>query len=381
MHLLRPLHEHKDCFNRKLHYDEYVAYLLLYFFNPLATSLRGLRQLSTLRKVQEDLGLPQFSLGSFSEARNVFDPALLEPVLGALVDEALAAGTDPRLAALDVAAMAVDGSLLPALPKMVWALWRDSGHRAAKLHLEYSLVHEVPTQARITDAHTSEGSVLRDWLSPGKLYVLDRGYADYGLLASILDAGSSFVVRLPSSAVYRVLEEKPLTDAARARGIQRDLVVGLGCDGSPELHDRPLRLLQVHVTDTAALLGRPRRPRVDRKTKAYRTRKTDHTLLLVTDRLELDADLVADLYRYRWQIELFFRWLKTVLKADRLLSLSQNGLTLVLYCALIASLLLTLWTGRKPTKRTYEMICLYLSGWAEADEVTAHLETLGPALA
>ena len=113
MHLLRPLHEHKDCFNRRLHYGEYVAYLLLYFFNPLATSLRGLRQLSTLRKVQDDLGLPQFSLGSFSEARNVFDPALLEPVLGALVDEALAAGTDPRLAALDVAAMAVDGSLLP----------------------------------------------------------------------------------------------------------------------------------------------------------------------------------------------------------------------------------------------------------------------------
>ncbi len=46
---------------------------------------------------------------------------------------------------------------------------------------------------------------------------------------------------------------------------------------------------------------------MDRKTKAYRTAKTEHTLLLVTDRLDLDAALIADLYRYRWQIELFFR--------------------------------------------------------------------------
>ena len=105
-------------------------------------------------------------------------------------------------------------------------------------------------------------------------------------------------------------------------------------------------------------------------------RKRPRDLLLATDRLDLDASLVADLYRWRQEIELFFRWFKTILRADRLISLSPNGLTLVIYCGLIASLLVTLWTGRKPTKRTHEMICLYLLGWTSAEEVEAHIAKL-----
>ncbi len=379
MDLLRPLRAHKDCPNRKLHFDEYVAYLLLYFFNPIVTSLRGLQQVSTLAQVRRRLNLPRFALGSFSEARNVFDPSLLEPLIAELVGRVRETEADPRLAALDVAATVVDGTPIPALPKMAWALWRDDTHRAAKVHLEYSLLKHAPTQATVTDHNTSEGRVLRDTLAAGKLYVLDRGYADYALLAAILDAGSSFVLRLPSNAVYEVLEERPVDAAAAKLGVQRDRVVKLGCAASPELHERKIRLIEVHVTDPNALLGRPRTRRVDRKTKATRTTKTEHTLLLVTDQLDLPADLVVTLYRYRWQVELFFRWFKTILCADRLISLSQNGLTLVVYCGLIASLLITLWTGRKPTKRTYEMICLYLMGWAEAHEVEAHIARLAAA--
>jgi IS4 transposase len=84
------------------------------------------------------------------------------------------------------------------------------------------------------------------------------------------------------------------------------------------------------------------------------------------------------LYRQRWQVELFFRWFKKVLEADHLLSLSENGLTLVMYCALIASMLVTLWTGRKPTKRTFEMLCFYLTGWASEETLLAHLAKLPP---
>lgn len=62
-------------------------------------------------------------------------------------------------------------------------------------------------------------------------------------------------------------------------------------------------------------------------------------LIRLTDLLELEVVLLALLYRRRWQIELFFRWFKKVLQADRLLALSENGLTLVVYCALIASML------------------------------------------
>jgi IS4 transposase len=99
----------------------------------------------------------------------------------------------------------------------------------------------------------------------------------------------------------------------------------------------------------------------------------------VTDRLDLTAEVIALLYRYRWQIELFFRWFKKVLQADRLLALSENGLTIVVYCALIASLLVVLWTGRKPTKRTFELLCFYFAGWVSDEELLVHLSRLEPA--
>jgi IS4 transposase len=98
--------------------------------------------------------------------------------------------------------------------------------------------------------------------------------------------------------------------------------------------------------------------------------------LLLSDQVDLDAATIALLYRYRWQIELFFRWFKKVLEADHLLSLSENGLSIVMYCALLASMLITLWTGRKPVKRTFEMLCFYFGGWASDAELLAHIEGL-----
>ena len=81
-------------------------------------------------------------------------------------------------------------------------------------------------------------------------------------------------------------------------------------------------------------------------------------------------------YRFRWLVELFFRWLKCILGCRHLLSECIDGVTIQVYVAIIVSLLISLWTGRKPTKRTYEMICLYLSGWASEEELAAHIESL-----
>ena len=137
--------------------------------------------------------------------------------------------------------------------------------------------------------------------------------------------------------------------------------------------------MRIQVPDSPAPHGARRPNRVDAKTKLYRTRQTDHTLVLLTDQLDLDVSLIALLYRYRWQIELFFRWFKKVLQADRLLAESENGLTIVIYCALIASLLVVLWTGRKPTKRTFELLCFSFAGWLSDEEVIQHLGRLKPA--
>ena len=79
---------------------------------------------------------------------------------------------------------------------------------------------------------------------------------------------------------------------------------------------------------------------------------TPDVLVLVTNRLDLDAELLAVAYRYRWAVELFFRWVKCVLGCRHLLSQGINGVRIQVYAAFIASLLISLWVGRAPTKRT-----------------------------
>jgi len=379
LELLKGLRSHEDCPNRLLHYDEFAAYVLLYYFTPVLTSMRGLQQVSEFEVVHRKLGLRRFSLGSFSEAGRVFDPMLLQPIIEHLAGQLTPLGDNPRLGALDLALTAVDGTLLHALPKMLWALWLSPDQRAAKMHLEFDILKGAPVHATITEGNGSERTALRDHLTPGKLYVVDAGYVDYGLAADIIEAPSSFVMRLRDNAVYEVLEERPLTPAAQRAGVRRDLVIRLGESHTPDLHTHLVRLLEVHIPAPAPRPGLHPKWKPDRKTKLVRAPAGEHTLRLLTDLLGLEADLIAEIYRSRWQIEIFFRWFKKILHAEHLLSLSENGLTIVAYCALIASLLVTLWTGRKPTKRTYELICFYFLGWIGEDELVAHLEKLEPA--
>ncbi len=134
---LRPLYAHH---NRDLHYDQYILLLLLYFFNPIITSLRGIQQVSELKKVQKVLGVGRCSLGSLSEASNVFDSELIGPFMQRLAEKALEAEIDPKLKAIEKQIVAVDGSLLPSRTKILWALWVDDQYRAAKLHLEFDFL-------------------------------------------------------------------------------------------------------------------------------------------------------------------------------------------------------------------------------------------------
>jgi len=93
------------------------------------------------------------------------------------------------------------------------------------------------------------------------------------------------------------------------------------------------------------------------------------------------AEIIADIDRHRWAIELFYRFFKHMLSCRSLLSTDPVGIQIQAYCALIACLLIRLWTGGRPTLRSYEMVCLYLQGWADLEELTAHLESLPCAIA
>jgi Transposase DDE domain len=342
--------------NRQFFFDQYASLLLLYFFNPIVTSLRGIQQASELAKVQKLLGCERVALGSLSEASRVFDAEALHPLIAELAHQAIPIVTGKEAEALR-GLTAVDGSLLPALAKMAWALWLDDQHRAAKMHVHFDVLRGVPVEATVTEGNGSETAQLRATLQPQRLYVIDRGYADYHLFQDIVDAGSGFIGRIKDNAVWTVIEERPVSDAARAAGVRSDRLVWLGGPQSGAVFKQPLRIVEVDTGKIDAH-GRP------------------DVLLLATNRLDLDAELVALGYRFRWAVELFFRWFKCILGCKHLLGTSRNGVTIQVYLGIIASLLISLWTGKKPTKRTWEMLQFYFCGLATADELLEHIRKL-----
>ncbi len=344
--------------NRRLFYDQYACLLLLFFFNPVVKSLRAIQQASTLDKVQRLFGCQRVSRSSLSEASCVFDPDRLHNIIGDLAAQALPIVHGREAEALR-GLTAVDGSLLPALPKMAWALWLDPQHRAAKMHVHFDVLKGVPVETTLTTANDAETAQLRATLQAQRLYVIDRGYADYQLFQDIINAHSDFIGRIRDNAVGTVVEERPLTVEAQAAGVRSDRIVWLGGPQSGMALQQPLRVLAVATGKTDAQ-GRP------------------EILLLATSRLDLAAELVALAYRFRWTVELFFRWFKCILGCRHLLANSRNGVTIQVYLAIIASLLISLWVGRKPTVRTLEMLQFYFIGWATAEELQAHLDKLKP---
>jgi Transposase DDE domain. len=189
--------------NRELYCDQFVALLLLYFFNPIVSSLRGLQQASALAKVQKKLGVGRSSLGSLSEATGVFSASCLRSLIQELAEQALPLEHGREAEALR-GLTAVDGTLLPALPRMLWALWTDPQHHAAKMHLHFDVLKGIPADATFTPGACCESEQLRAALQPNRLYVVDRGFANYQLFREILDAGSSFVGRVRDNTAFEV---------------------------------------------------------------------------------------------------------------------------------------------------------------------------------
>jgi len=210
---------------------------------------------------------------------------------------------------------------------MTWALWK-SEQNAIKAHTQFDIEKHVPVKITITQANAGEIGVLSQNLEPGRIYVKDRGYASLSLFQQILEARSSFVCRVKDNSVYECLEDYELTPDALAAGIVFDKKVRLGSN---------------------------------RKTK---------------EQLSVPVRLIAIIFEHRWAIEIFFRFFKHVLGCRHLLSHKQNGIELQTYAAIIACMLIALWTGRKPTLRTYEMLCWYFTGMADEEELLSHIQRL-----
>ena len=330
---------------RNLAPGPYLCMVLFAMLNPAIKTARALCGASRFQRMQDEVCGREVKLSSFSEMQHLCDPDLLAGLLRELSAEALPIFGDERVRAQVEDLIANDGTLLPALPRMAWAIWQNPENRAGKLHLEFSVWRQVPVEFTVTDGNANERTVWKQKLRKGAFYVNDRNYShDYRLIKEVRQAGASFVLRLHNNAIYTPLGvPHALSEADRKAGVVQDVQVRLGSEP-----DGPVgRLVRVEADG--------------------------HLFLLFTDREDLAAELVALIYRYRWQIETFFKWIKCILSCRHWLAESPEGVTIQVYCALIASVLLVLWTGSKPTKRQWEALQLYWMGWATLDELTAVL--------
>ena len=360
--------------NRKLHCDQYCLLVLLYLLNPIVKSLRSIQQASELNKVQRLLGCSRAALGSLSEAASVFDAGRLKEIIAELGAQLEPLARDKRLADIRQTLTLVDGTLISVLPRLMQASWlksqTGSGMVKWRLHTHFEVDRHVPTRMELTPdggGPHDERAVLERTIDPDKLYALDRGYAKFTLFNRIVAAGSSYVCRLRDNSAYEVIEERPLTDADRAAGILSDQIVRFS-NGKPESRpDHPIRLVCITTsrhTSRGKYAGGSTGP------------GSDGILRIATNLLTVPAEIIGVIYRYRWTIEIFFRFFKHILGCRHLISHSENGIEIQTYCAIIACLVIALYTGRKPTIRTYEMICFYFCGMASEEELLAHLAKL-----
>jgi len=380
--LLARLHEigaERDAAgNRDLHMDQYCTLILIWLFSPLVDSLRGLQQASELDKVRKKFGVGRASLGSLSESVTIFDPEPLKQIAAELSQQV----PGPKSSPFDAVAqpiVAVDGSVIDTVVQVARLAWLPKANGQAlsayRLHTHFEVLRGVPTQIDVTPAKpkgaADERAVLQRSIEPDRCYVIDRGYAKFTLWNAIDAQKSSYVCRVRDNSAYEVEQTRELSAADRAAGILSDEVVRLGQSKPSDTRpNHPVRLIAVAATPHTSR-GR------------YRGSSTgpscDGTLRIATNRLDLPAQLVSEIYRLRWLIELFFRMFKQLLGCRHLLSTKQNGVEIQAYCAIIACLLILIHTGRTPTKRTFEMISFYLVGWASLAELERHIEKLQPA--
>ena len=363
--------------NRRLFFDHYCAYILLFLFNPVVTSLRGIQQAGELKKVQKKLGCPRASLGSLSEAVEVFDPEPVKQIAGELAAQLEPLANDRSFPEVKHLVTAVDGTTVQTLARIVQAAYLRSPTdgrtlSAWRLHTHFDVERGLPVRIDVTGAGTGgendERAVLHKTLQADRCYVMDRGYAQFSLFNAIAAIGSSYVCRVRDNSAYEVVEQRPLSAEAAAAGVTFDAVVRLGWDRrAPDRPDHAVRLLFIPITPHA------KRGKTGGGTLGPRS---DGVLRIATNLLDAPAEVIGFIYQRRWTIEIFFRFLKHILGCRHLLSTNPAGVEIQAYCAIIACLLIALWTGKKPTKRTYEMICFYFIGWADEEELLAHLEKL-----
>jgi Transposase DDE domain len=359
---VRGLREHGAHGNRELFLDDVVIAYLLSFFNPTLRSLRTIEDFSQTRQAQRHLSIRRLCKSTLSDFNRLADPGLLEPLIRKL--HAAIAARDPRTLPRDLpqtlgTILAVDGSFFSLAADVAWAVRRrgNNGPRraAARLDLHLDVATWLPEVVDISGKEVSEAEHAKQSIRPGAIHVYDRGIFSFELLKAQVEAGAFFVHRLREAGKrcpqFVVEQERPLTDQDRQAGVLRDSRGRFA--GSAHCPAPDLLLRQVIVQSPDQPAG---------------------TIRLVTNLREVDAWVIGSIFRYRWQIELFFRWLKVFANFEHLISESREGILLNFYVAVIGVLLMYLHTGAKPSKYAFSLLAQVASGGATLDEIAPILK-------
>jgi hypothetical protein len=226
--------------------------------------------------------------------------------------------------------IAIDGSLIDAVFSMAWADYRKHSKKA-KVHLGFDINKGIPSKLHLTDGKGGERPFVSQILDPGQTGVCDRGYQEHGLFDSLQVEGKHFVIRIKTKTIKTVVRQNDIQPGGI---VFYDAEVLLGGDQNNTRTQTPVRLV------------------------AYRVGGVDYWI--ATDRRDLTAEQVAEVYKLRWEIETFFAWWKRHLKVYHLIARSQYGLMVQIYAGLITYLLLaiychTTYNERVSIKRVREL--------------------------
>ena len=285
------------------------------------SGVRSLRELETgfnqHRSHHYHLGTAQVSRATLSDANARRDPEMFAQLLRLLIEQAGRAVCRERkelLYLLDSTSIAVRGR------GSQWTKATATRTPGLKVHLLLAGHQQLPVHHSITGANINdvdEGRKLP--IEPGATYVFDKGYCDYNWWRRLDSEGARFVTRLKKNAAMRVERSRPML-------AEDEHIVG---DSDVSFVYRSNR-------------GRHRNLYTGTLRKIEVARLADEPLILVTNDLNSSASAIAALYKERWQIELFFKWIKQNLKIKKFLGENENAIRIQLITALIAYLLVVL---------------------------------------
>lgn len=346
--------------NSHLQLLDVLIVMLAGFFNPLVRSTRLLEALSSQQWMNDLTGLTRVPKSTLSDALARFDPEQLRPLIKQLADRVPAlTRRDADLASITRRIIAADGSFFQTGVEVAWALCSGGSPKRrnqVRWNLQLDIDSFTPVDSDISGGDDgSEPKALLRRLRPNVVYVLDRNFRSYQLINGILNIGSSFVMRVRDDTRLTVQQTMAL-DAkdveAEVRSDERVCFAGATDPANGDYRsfsDTPPTQILRRVTVWDQNNKKP--------------------VVLLTDLLDVPAYVIGTLYRSRWQVELFFKWMKTYVNFNHLISHHPNGVKMQFYVAVIATLLLYLHTGRRPSKYAFFWLASVAAGQATFEQM------------